>query len=483
MTDNGFPMNRRRVLGGLAAGALAGPLLACNAEAQAQQRTAVVIGAGIAGLSAAHDLTQAGFAVSIFEKWDFVGGRMRETWRGPLYGPTHAIGVFDANADMFALAEEVGIAEQMKGVGVSDAFRITNTAGTYDSGLRFNVDEVAAIPGLSSETRRALPRLRGDLEEIAATVDPCMWTTGTAWDTESLADYYRRALGPQAGQEIVDNWIDPVLLAFGMSAEEVSATTMLALFAQQGAEFRVPAGGIGILTSTLGDMLDVQTRTTVRYITPPAPDGRRTIHYLNEEHERMSITPDVVVLATEGKYVASLVQDLPAHEAAFFSDIKFTKAAGATFVFKEGREPETSDGGGYIPTFPDAIKRKVGAWSVSPGDPAADVPATASIYLNRTDFNNWQQSGQTQQDYCFDLLSHFYPAARRDDIADQVVVGCDDLVNMPVGYLTQAARILDAQEAGRRSLYFAGEYLAGCHTGAACASGRRAARTIVKHWI
>jgi oxygen-dependent protoporphyrinogen oxidase len=68
-------------------------------------------------------------------------------------------------------------------------------------------------------------------------------------------------------------------------------------------------------------------------------------------------------------------------------------------------------------------------------------------------------------------------------IADIVDYTCDDLIYMPVGYVRQMAAVLKEQESERRGLYFAGEYVSGAHTGAACASGRSVARVIIRHWI
>lgn len=72
-----------------------------------------VIGAGIAGLHAAHRLAEAGLDVTVYEGQDRVGGRMwtdRETFGG---GMLFELGgeLIDSNhATMWALAEELGIA-------------------------------------------------------------------------------------------------------------------------------------------------------------------------------------------------------------------------------------------------------------------------------------------------------------------------------------------------------------------------------------
>ena len=59
---------RRRVMKGIAATAAASAVIPQALFAAGRGPTAVVIGAGIAGLSAAWNLRKAGFQVAIFEK-------------------------------------------------------------------------------------------------------------------------------------------------------------------------------------------------------------------------------------------------------------------------------------------------------------------------------------------------------------------------------------------------------------------------------
>lgn len=193
-SSGGAATSRRDVLKGLVAGGLLTGSAMTSARVKDDARTAVVIGAGIAGLSAAFELRKAGFSVSIFEKWDFVGGRMREAWLGPLWLPPHALGVLEANREMFALGDELGISDQLAGDNASEAFLIDNGVGTYSRDLRFHVDEVQRIPGMSEETIRRLPLLQADLDRIRRDVDPCLMTTGASEDDESIAAYYERLL-------------------------------------------------------------------------------------------------------------------------------------------------------------------------------------------------------------------------------------------------------------------------------------------------
>ena len=99
---------RRELVKGLAA-STATALVPSPFITAAERPTAVIVGAGIAGLSAAYELDKAGFDVTIFEKEKFTGGRMVEMQMGPLYQYTHAVGVFATNREMLSLANELGI--------------------------------------------------------------------------------------------------------------------------------------------------------------------------------------------------------------------------------------------------------------------------------------------------------------------------------------------------------------------------------------
>jgi len=117
-------LERRTVVKGLASLTAASALWPRELLAGEELRrgpTALVIGAGIAGLSAAYELRNAGFNVSIFEKEKFTGGRMVELQMGPLYQYTHAVGVWQGFREMFSLADEVGVMDGLRGPSAARA--------------------------------------------------------------------------------------------------------------------------------------------------------------------------------------------------------------------------------------------------------------------------------------------------------------------------------------------------------------------------
>jgi len=164
MSENKFSVDqqRRMLVKGLGATTLASTFMPTSLFAAGRGPTAVIVGAGIAGLSAAWELRKAGFQVSIFEKENFSGGRMVELKTGPLHGATHAEGVFNANREMFALGAELGIESQVRGEAYNQVWSpesglgLDNGHGIYDPGgmSDFNVEMTRKIPGLSPETSK-----------------------------------------------------------------------------------------------------------------------------------------------------------------------------------------------------------------------------------------------------------------------------------------------------------------------------------------
>ena len=75
---------------------------------------AVVIGGGIAGLAAAHDLTKHGHDVSLFEAGPVLGGQVRtfEIGGGRIEGFYHHI--FQSDTEIIALIEELGLGDDLE---------------------------------------------------------------------------------------------------------------------------------------------------------------------------------------------------------------------------------------------------------------------------------------------------------------------------------------------------------------------------------
>jgi len=474
-------LERRTLMKGLMAGGLI-TLFAPMARS-GERLHVVVIGAGIAGLSAAFDLQQAGIHVTVLEKSPYPGGRMAETMRGPIWYPTGASGIFEANREMYALAAELGLVDELNAAYEYPEYSRTNTYAKYLAHLRWHSTEVMNVPGMSADTRAAIPSILPDLAAIRASVDPCLLSTGITWDTESVQEYFSRRLGTTAAQQVVEYWVQPGLDPWCWYAEETSMIAWLSVVAQQDARWIIPRSGVGFLTRALARRLDVRLNTTVRFVDRPNEIGRRPVHFLNADRRRESVTPDIVICAVEGNFILPLIRDLDSREMDFFRQIHMSEWAGVAYVLHPRHVPQLH-GENYTDSHPNRKKWKLAGWGTSAGDPnQGGSPPTVWVSLDRSGIEEWRASGVDLGTFCRPRLKAVFSEFDEGHVEDTVFLGKDDmLLYIPTGLPHEMAAFLQRQETSRRTLYFAGEFLSHAHTGGACASGRTVARTILRHW-
>ena len=168
----GEGVSRRAVLGALAA-AGAATMLPRESEARAIGKGPVVIvGGGIAGLSALWHLTKAGVDARLFEARTRLGGRIY-TERAP-GRPVMEVGgqlVNTDHADMIALIKEFGV------------FLLDRKAGHHrtmiiDGGREIpRAQLVAGLRGIAGQIDRDAKRLDADYARVAAELDRLSFTT------------------------------------------------------------------------------------------------------------------------------------------------------------------------------------------------------------------------------------------------------------------------------------------------------------------
>lgn len=150
----------------------------------------VVIGAGVSGLTAAHDLRRAGLSVTVLEARDRVGGRL---WTQVIDGATLELGGQWVSPDQDALIktlEELDL-ETYERYREGDSVYVGRDGATR----RFTGDIFPAAP----ETQREIERLIGVIDDLSTEVNPAApWAHPRAkeldiisfwsWLTEQTAD-------------------------------------------------------------------------------------------------------------------------------------------------------------------------------------------------------------------------------------------------------------------------------------------------------
>lgn len=272
----------------------------------------VVVGAGIAGLTAAHELRRAGLQVRVLEQRADVGGRMHSF--------RHAGWTVDEGAEQISEHGYRATWDLLRRLGVpeADVPLIGREIGVWRAGR--------AHPGVASRTAALTgaglsPRARLDLLRFTAATArdraaydgdrPERTPVGAATVAE-LAHRYHRDLHDYLLQPVAGNF-------FGWNTARSAAGPLLSLLGSVGTTecWRTYRGGMDLLARRLAKDLDVATGVAVHEVVG-APGGARVRSSVGEVAAR------AVVLAVPAPVAARLHAGLPADESPFLTASTFT---------------------------------------------------------------------------------------------------------------------------------------------------------------
>ena len=173
-----------------------------------------VIGAGLAGLAAAHELRKGGFAVAVFERESVAGGRARSgDHEGFPIEPLSPV-VSSADHELLQFIAEVGARDALLPI------RPVLTAVLH-RGKSVEVDprrlrDFARMPGVSFREAMRLVRLPRLLRRYGEQLALDAPEAGADLDDRSLADFGRLYFGPS----VVDRWMGPFVTSHSLGDPE-----------------------------------------------------------------------------------------------------------------------------------------------------------------------------------------------------------------------------------------------------------------------
>ena len=219
------------------------------------RRRAIVVGAGISGLTAAFRLQQRGFDVTVLEADDVVGGRMSSVVQDG-FTMNRAANILPASyTTIRQLAEDVGLGDQIS--------RMDGAIGTLKDGrihrLRSDhlVGDALRTDLLPWRSKLRAVRLLVDALRMRKTLSYENLGEARRFDTETAAAYFERRLDPDLGEYLVE----PILRAlYAAQAERLSKVDFFfAAVNFVGSGFMRYPGGIDFLVTALAERLDVRT--------------------------------------------------------------------------------------------------------------------------------------------------------------------------------------------------------------------------------
>jgi protoporphyrinogen/coproporphyrinogen III oxidase len=424
----------------------------------------VVVGAGVAGLTAAYRLRRDGFGVTVLEASDHVGGRMRTEARDGYRMDTGAYLLSTKYERMRALIDELGLGSAVE--PGSDVLGILRDGRVHRVGA--SVLAGARSRALSWRAKLAAARMVLDARRLGSRLDWFELSRASAADDESAADYALR----RGGRELLDHVVDPVMrVCFMDSSDRISKVDLL--FAVNnffGAGLFNLRDGIGSLPDELARRVDVRLGTRVTEVRE-RPDGVTVAR-----DGAPDIEADACVLTLGAREMATVHPGLPGELRAAVARLRYVRYLVVKLALR--RPPAEPALALLVPAVEDA---EVCAIELDHNKlPACCPPGTgmASLYwhVDRSEAL-WDRPDDEVVDRAVTACGPYLPGLA-DDLAFGHVVRWDPgwVLPAPGGYADM--RLLARSRETSRRVHLAGDYFGGSTTNSALCSGERAAEHV-----
>lgn len=429
----------------------------------------IVVGAGVAGLTAAYRLRKAGLDVTVLEAEDHVGGRMVTVERDGFRMDTGAYLLSRKYDRMLALIAEVGLATSVLDgsdlLGIVRDGTIHRVGGSPWDAVRTGV--------LSWRAKLAAVKLALDARRLGDRLDWFDLSRAAEVDTESARDYTLR----RGNAELLDYLVDPAMGVCYMESPERISTVDL-LFAVNnffgGGLFNL-AGGVGELCSRLAENVDVRLGARATGIEEK-PDGV-TISWEADGQPERTVDAAACVITLGAREMVGIYPQLSAHLQDAISRLRYVRYMPVKLALaKKPAEPALAV---LVPRREDA---DLCAIELDHNKLPASCPpgkAMASAYFHV----NWVESMWNAPDDDIIELAIKSCGSVLGDIGENVefghVVRWDPAWVLPApGGYSDLRQIAQSRTTARR-VHLAGDYLGGSTTNSALCSGERAAEHLL----
>jgi oxygen-dependent protoporphyrinogen oxidase len=328
----------------------------------ASRPTVLVVGAGMAGLTSARRLQQAGVRVLVLERGPRVGGRVRTDVVGGFQIEAGAGFIANYYGHTLRLVRELGLEPELATLSQSGA--ILRGGRLYPVWPRRHLLASGLVPPRSKLAllRAGWPLLRHWDELQLHAVQ-----RAHRLDTASAAEFARRRLD----DEVTDYIVEPVLSGFLYTTPERTSQALLLVLLKLGLRLRhlhTLSGGLSRLPEALAAGLEVALDAPVLSVRERAGGGCEVVAVVDGRERRLR--GDGVVCATTASQARRLVADLGPAQRAFFDGVSYAPNA-TTAVAVDHRVPARSHG----MLFPRRESRWLATAAVQSTSDALQLPA------------------------------------------------------------------------------------------------------------
>lgn len=440
----------------------------------ADKHSVVVVGAGLAGLTAAWDLAAAGHDVVVLEGSDRVGGKLTRAEVAGISVDVGAEAMLNRRPEGVALARELGLPLEHPTIASSRIWTEGDLKPLPRSLMGVPLDAAGAAAVLSPaglarfEAARPAP-VEGDV---------------------SVGDLVDARYGPEVTDRLVEPLLGGVYAGHARRLSVRATVPQLVTLAEGGSipspTYDAPVfagipGGMGRLPETLAAGLAVRTGATVRELRRTGSGWALTIGPTTAAEE---VTADAVVLAAPAAPTARLLGDAAPVAAAELAGIEHASMVVVTFAIRAADAPELArtDSSGFLVPPVEGRRIKASTFSFAKWGWVREAGAPEGLLLLRTSLGRHGEAAALQ------ASDEELVAWSLADLRDAVGLTADPvdthvqrwgggLPQYAVGHLARVARIRAAVDAVP-GLAVCGAAYEGVGIPAVIASAHRAAARI-----
>jgi protoporphyrinogen/coproporphyrinogen III oxidase len=430
----------------------------------------VIVGSGLAGLSADYRLHEQGCHVTVFETLGRVGGRvLSELEDGFLFdvGPTI---VTDNYTEYMKLVRDVGLSDklidcapEMAVVKGSD-LHILNTRKPLRSFLTTKLLPSAAKLRLMARGVRLIKPLYG--------MNPYDLSNRVQYDTESIEAYIDRVFGRELNNLILDGMTRSMVTS---SPDEASVVGFLAGAVTASGKMQTLEGGLQLLPSTLAEKLDVRLSSPVTEVR--STDRAVEVDYQSNSGIAGCEHADACVIATPFQAAVDIYEPLKAVGAELLSRSKDAGCCSLQLRYSRRTEKEP-----FLVMVPKAASVEIRTLFLEHVKAHDRAPAGTSLITAffpdqpDIDFTSWSDDQLTTT--ARELIERLFPELRDHYLGARLKRWQYAANQADVGYYKALQKFLDNYPVDA-PVQMAGDYMALPSQESAVVAGRRAATRVL----
>ncbi|MBN1535709.1 MAG: FAD-dependent oxidoreductase [Anaerolineales bacterium] len=426
----------------------------------------IIIGAGIAGLTAAYQLKKAGIQTLVLDENDYVGGRMFTIdWEG---FRVDGGAKFVTTSDRFLLGivRELGLENEL----VKSEEGLTTTIyrdGKLHTANFLSIPSYLGWSGVSLKARLAMLKLIPHFLGVASLKNPYHLEQAPGPDDDVTFEQFFKS---RISEEMFEWWAIPMFETMcSYHGYDVSRKAFLALMVSYlNADSVTFKTGIGALPEALAKQVTVELQAKVTHIDLQKDGSGATVTYMKDGATH-SASANSIIVAIPGTHVLELLSDPRPAWQRFFPKVNYAPGALQYHICETDFQPSV------IGTFvPRILKQPISAMGFEFYKDGRWLMLTdPSVSLYPTN-----EPDEALIARAVTVMVDIFPQLKDTFKAHKIFHWEGKVPTFRPGYLQALSDFwADTQEG---PVYFCGDYFAGPSTGGALYSGKSAAERLLE---